>query len=133
MGLGQGLSSVTGEPGDSPCRSYPSGYNASVLEVIQTELFRRWLERLRDRRARLRIAARIVAVQEGHFGDWKAIDRTVSELRVHAGPGYRIYFTRRGDTLVILLAGGDKQSQRRDIESARRLAAELSDPKEPGR
>jgi len=94
-----------------------------MVEVIQTELFRRWLERLRDRRARLRIAARIVAVQEGHFGDWKAIDRTVSELRVHAGPGYRIYFTRRGD----------KQSQRRDIDSARRLAAELSDPKEPGR
>ena len=104
-----------------------------MIEVIQTELFRRWLECLRDRRARLRIAARIVAVQEGHFGDWKTIDRTVSELRVHAGPGYRIYFTRRGDTLVILLAGGDKQSQRRDIESARRLAAELSDPKEPGR
>lgn len=133
MGPGHGVSSVTGESGDFPCRSYPSGYNASVIEVIQTELFRRWLERLRDRRARLRIAARIVAVQEGHFGDCKAIDRTVSELRVHAGPGYRIYFTRRGDTLVILLAGGDKQSQRRDIESARRLAAELSDPKEPGR
>ena len=61
-----------------------------MIEVIQTELFRRWLERLRDRRARVRIAARIVAVQEGHFGDWKAINRTVSELRVHAGPGYRI-------------------------------------------
>ncbi|MFM7133193.1 MAG: type II toxin-antitoxin system RelE/ParE family toxin, partial [Planctomycetota bacterium] len=65
---------------------------------------------MRDRHARVRIAALIVAVQEGHFGDWKTIDRTVSELRVHAGPGYRIYFTRRGDTLVILLAGGDKQS-----------------------
>lgn len=133
MGLGHGLSSVTGEPSDFPCRSYPSGYNTKVIEVVQTELFRRWLERLRDRRARLRIAARIVAVQEGHFGDWKAIDRTVSELRVHTGPGYRIYFTRRGETLVILLAGGDKRSQRRDIESARRLAAEVSDPKEPGR
>jgi putative addiction module killer protein len=75
--------------------------------------------------------ARIIAVEEGHFGDWKAIDRTVSELRVHAGPGYRVYFTRRGNTLVILLAGGDKQSQRRDIEMARELAAELRDVEEP--
>ena len=66
-------------------------------------------------------------MQEGHFGDWKAIDRTVSELRVHAGPGYRVYFTRRGDTLVILLAGGDKGSQRRDIAAARRLASEIGD------
>lgn len=113
--------------------SYPLRYTRAVIEIVQTDLFRRWLDRLRDRRAQARIAARIIAMQEGHFGDWKAIDRTVSELRVHAGPGYRIYFTRRGDTLVILLAGGDKQSQRRDIESARRLAAELSDPKEPGR
>ncbi len=113
--------------------SYPLRYTRAVIEIVQTDLFRRWLDRLRDRRAQARIAARIIAMQEGHFGDWKAIDRTVSELRVYAGPGYRIYFTRRGDTLVILLAGGDKQSQRRDIESARRLAAELSDPKEPGR
>lgn len=57
-----------------------------MIEVFQTELFRRWLDRLRDRRAQARIAARIVAIQEGHFGDWKAIDRTVSELRVHTGP-----------------------------------------------
>lgn len=102
-----------------------------MIEVVQTELFRRWLERLRDRRAQVRIAARIIAIQEGHFGDWKAIDRTVSELRVHAGPGYRVYFTRRGNTLVLLLAGGDKQSQRRDIETARRLVSDISNPKEP--
>lgn len=98
-----------------------------MIEVFQTELFRRWLDRLRDRRAQARIAARIVAIQEGHFGDWKAIDRTVSELRVHTGPGYRVYFTRRGDTIVILLAGGDKASQRRDIAAARRLASEIGD------
>jgi putative addiction module killer protein len=102
-----------------------------VIEVLQTEHFRRWVDRLRDRSVRARILARIVAVEEGHFGDWKAIDRTVSELRVHAGPGYRVYFTRRGNTLVILLAGGDKQSQRRDIEMARRLAAELRDLEDP--
>ena len=109
---------------------YPYGYNSPVIEVLQTEHFRRWIERLRDRRARARILARIVAVEEGHFGDWKAIDRTVSELRVNAGPGYRVYFTRRGDMLVILLAGGDKRSQRRDIDTARRLAAELNDSEE---
>jgi putative addiction module killer protein len=69
--------------------------------------------------------------EEGHFGDWKAIDRTVSELRVHAGPGYRVYFTRRGNTLVILLAGGDKRSQRRDIEMAKKLVSKLRDLEEP--
>ena len=91
---------------------YPHGYTLRVIEVLQTEHFRKWIDRLRDRGARARILARIIAVEEGHFGDWKAIDRTVSELRVHAGPGYRVYFTRRGNTLVILLAGGDKGSQR---------------------
>jgi len=109
---------------------YPYGYTSPVIEVLQTEHFRRWIERLRDRGARARILARIIAIEEGHFGDWKAIDRTVSELRVHTGPGYRVYFTRRGDTLVILLAGGDKRSQRRDIDTARRLAAALNDSEE---
>ena len=102
-----------------------------MIEVLQTEHFRKWIDRLRDRGARARILARIIAVEEGHFGDWKAIDRTVSELRVHAGPGYRVYFTRRGNALVILLAGGDKGSQRRDIDVAKKLAAELREVEEP--
>ena len=102
-----------------------------AIEALQTEHFLNWIGRLRDRRVRARILARIVAVEEGHFGDWKSIDRTVSELRVHAGPGYRVYFTRRGNTLVILLAGGDKHSQRRDIEMAKKLAAELRDLRKP--
>lgn len=109
---------------------YPHGYTLPVIEVLQTEHFRRWIGRMRDPGARARILARIIAVEEGHFGDWRAIDRTVSELRVHAGPGYRVYFTRQGDTLVILLAGGDKRSQRRDVDTARRLAAELNDATE---
>ena len=113
-------------------RVYPHGYTVVVIEVIQTEHFRRWIGRLRDRGARARILARIIAVEEGHFGDWKAIDRAVFELRVQAGPGYRVYFTRRGSALVILLAGGDKRSQRRDIEMARKLAAEIRDFGEPG-
>ena len=106
---------------------YPHGYTLPVIEVLQTEHFRKWIDRLRDRGARARILARIIAVEEGHFGDWQAIDPTVSELRVHAGPGYRVYFTRRGNTLVILLAGRDKGSQRRDIDVAKKLAAELRD------
>ena len=106
---------------------YPHGYTLRVIEVLQTEHFRKWIDRLRDRGARARILARIIAVEEGHFGDWKAIDRTVSELRVHAGPGYRVYFTRRGNALVILLAGVDKGSQGRDIDVAKKLAAELRD------
>ena len=106
---------------------YPHGYTLPVIEVLQTEHIRKWIDRLRDRGARARILARIIAVEEGHFGDWQAIDPTVSELRVHAGPGYRVYFTRRGNTLVILLAGGDKGSQRRDIDVAKKLAAELRD------
>ena len=98
-----------------------------MIEVLQTEHFRNWIGRLRDRRVRARILARIVAVEEGHFGDWKSIDRTVSELRVHAGPGYRVYFTRRGNTLVILLAGGDKSTQDKDICKAKDLANDFQE------
>ena len=104
---------------------YPHGYTLPVIEVLQTEHFRKWIDRLRDRGARARILARIIAVEEGHFGDWKAIDRTVSELRVHAGPGYRVYFTERAGELIILLAGGDKSTQRRDVQRAIELARNL--------
>ena len=107
---------------ERPCILYPVGYTLGVLEVLQTTSFRSWLDKLRDRRAQARIAARILALESGHFGDWKAIDGTVSELRVQYGPGYRVYFMRRGQTVVILLAGGDKATQKRDIERARRLA-----------
>ncbi|QTN19703.1 type II toxin-antitoxin system RelE/ParE family toxin [Brevundimonas sp. AJA228-03] len=85
-----------------------------------------WLSGLRDRIARKKVLARIASIEEdGHLGDWKSVGDTVAELRIHSGPGYRIYFTRRGDTLIIILLGGDKSDQARDIIMAKALAARL--------
>ena len=98
-----------------------------MFEVRQTPVFRRWLERLADRRAVERIAQRIVRLQAGLMGDARPVGEGVSELRVDYGPGYRVYFVRRGGHLVILLCGGDKASQARDITRARGLARELED------
>ena len=96
-----------------------------MIEVIQTEAFRRWINRLRDRIAANHIDARIrnVAVG-GHFGDIAAVGGGLWEMRIHYGPGYRLYFIRRGAAVVVVLCGGDKDSQRRDIARARQLAAE---------
>lgn len=93
-----------------------------------TEEFSDWLDNLADQRARARIAARLRQVESGNLGDWKPVRREVSELRVHFGPGYRLYFTRRGAVIVVLLCAGDKSSQRRDIDIALRIAAEIEDP-----
>ena len=95
------------------------------------DLFARWLDGLKDRQAQARVAARLIRLNNGTFGDCKLVGEGVWELRVDWGPGYRVYFTRRGNTLVILLAGGDKHSQRRDIEMAKKLAAELRDLRKP--
>ena len=94
------------------------------MEIRQTELFARWLVGLRDRRARMRITARIRRLSLGNFGDVKPVGGGISEMRVDYGPGYRVYFVQRGETLVILLAGGDKRTQGRDIARARELARE---------
>ena len=96
-----------------------------MIEIRQTDDFERWFERLRDRDARFRIAARIRRVSLGNLGDVEPVGQGVSELRIHYGPGYRVYLAQRGETLVILLAGGVKSSQRRDIERAQELAAGL--------
>lgn len=80
--------------------------------------FRNWLEGLRDRQARARIRVRLNRIRLGNFGDCKSVGRGVSELRIPHGPGYRVYFGRKGDTVVILLCGGDKKTQPRDIELA---------------
>jgi putative addiction module killer protein len=97
-----------------------------VIEVHQTSIYAEWFERLRDREARARIDARIRRLSIGNFGDVKPVGDGVSELRVHYGPGYRIYFVQRGTTLVVLLCGGDKGSQDRDVAVARRLAKTVS-------
>lgn len=96
-----------------------------MIEVRQTTIFREWLDGLADQRAASRIAQRIVRLQAGLFGDVKPVGGGISELRVDHGPGYRLYFTQRGAVLIILLCGGDKRSQRRDIARARVLATEL--------
>jgi putative addiction module killer protein len=98
-----------------------------MTEVRQTPIFRKWLDDLADRRAAQRIAQRIVRLQSGLIGDAKPVGGGVSELRVDYGPGYRVYFVRRGVVLIILLCGGDKRSQSRDIARARTLAVELED------
>lgn len=96
-----------------------------MIEVRETEIFSDWIGSLRDRRARARIVLRLARLRRGLFGDAKAVGDGVSELRIDEGPGYRAYFTRRGDMIVILLCGGDKGSQPRDIERAKALAKEV--------
>jgi putative addiction module killer protein len=95
-----------------------------MLEVRETRLFRDWLDSLRDRRAAERIAQRVVRLQSGLFGDAKFFDG-IGELRVDHGPGYRVYFVQRGKMLVILLCGGDKRTQKRDIQRAKDMAKEI--------
>jgi putative addiction module killer protein len=98
-----------------------------LVEVRQTEGFGRWLRRLADRQAKAKILVTVQRMEQGHFGDTKSVGPGVMETRIHVGPGYRLYYTRRGATLVILLAGGDKSTQARDIARAVGLAAQLKD------
>ncbi|MEQ8314632.1 MAG: type II toxin-antitoxin system RelE/ParE family toxin [Gammaproteobacteria bacterium] len=96
-----------------------------MIEVYTTEEFDSWLAKLRDRKARARIQARIDRVELGNFGDVASVGDGVSELRIFYGPGYRIYFTKQSSVVVVLLVGGDKSSQSSDIEKAKKLAANL--------
>ena len=96
-----------------------------MLEVRQTDVYAQWFRRLRDKQARARINARIRRLSLGNPGDVRGVGEGVSELRIDYGPGYRIYFVQRGQSLAILLAGGDKSTQDQDIEKARNLAKEL--------
>jgi len=97
-----------------------------MLRVVQTDVFVQWLQNLRDLQARARIAARLERVRlVGRFGDVKSVGDGVSEMRINYGPGYRLYFMRKDAEVVILLCGGDKGSQTRDIRAATRIAKEL--------
>ena len=96
-----------------------------MIEIRQTELYSRWYKSLRDRQARARIDVRIRRLSLGNPGDVKPVGEGLSEPRIDYGPGYRIYFVQRGQKLVILLAGGDKHTQDRDIKMALELAREL--------
>ena len=96
-----------------------------MKQIIETDVYSDWFARLRDARARATINARLRRVELGNFGDCEPVGEGVSELRIHYGPGYRVYFVQRGLEIVILLAGGDKSSQPRDIRTALDLAREL--------
>lgn len=96
-----------------------------MIEMRKTEVFGRWLDGLRDIRARARIQVRLERLASGHVGDARPVGEGVSELRIDYGPGYRVYFTRRGSAVVILLAGGDKRTQTANIKTAVRLARNL--------
>lgn len=96
-----------------------------MFTVRQTREFRDWLDALKDHRAQVRIAARLRLAEAGSLGDWKTVGGEVSEMRVDVGAGYRLYFTRRESILIIMLAGGDKSTQARDIKRAQRILKEL--------
>jgi len=98
-----------------------------MAELRQTERFARWLDGLRDLRGRARIQARIERLAAGHPGDVAPVGEGVSEMRIDVGPGYRVYFTRRGRTVIVLLAGGNKQTQGADIRAALLLARCLTE------
>jgi putative addiction module killer protein len=95
--------------------------------IRQTEAFSEWLRNLSDVRARARIGARIDRLALGNPGDVAPVGEGVSEMRIHYGPGYRVYFVQRGDALVVLLCGGDKSTQSGDVRMAKQLASELED------
>jgi putative addiction module killer protein len=96
-----------------------------MFVLQQTQEFQDWLDALKDLRAQVRIAARLRQAESGNLGDWKSGGNEVSEMRIAFGPGYRLYFTRRGNILIIMLAGGDKSTQSRDIKRAQRILKEL--------
>ena len=117
---------VSALSGHSPlARRYPVAYNRVMVEIRQTEVYARWFRRLRDRQARVRIDSRIRRLSLGNPGDVRPVGEGVSEIRIDYGPGYRVYFAQRGEALVVLLAGGDKDSQERDIRRALELARGL--------
>ena len=101
---------------------YLYGYKRIMNKIIRTEIFSVWLSKLRDKRGKARIFDRIRSAERGNFGDCEPVGEGISEMRIHCGPGYRVYFTRDGDGVYVLLCGGIKRGQQRDITRARKLA-----------
>lgn len=98
-----------------------------MIEIKQTETYRKWEHKLKDHKARAIIAARLFRLANGLLGDVSPIGQGISELRIHYGPGYRIYFQQRNNEIIILLCGGEKSTQKKDIAAAKKLALELGD------
>jgi len=99
-----------------------------MIEIKQTATYRKWQSKLKDQRAKALIAARVFRLANGLPGDVKSVGQGVSELRIHIGPGYRVYFYQRGNEMILLLCGGDKDSQEKDIKAAAQLAAQWRQP-----
>ena len=95
-----------------------------MIEIGQTDEFKSWLKNLRDSRAKAKIASRIRRLEDGNPGDVRPAGEGISELRIHHGPGYRVYFVQRGAVLIVLLCGGEKSSQVADIKAAKALASQ---------
>lgn len=106
-----------------------SGIVHSMKEIIKTQTFERWIKSLRDPQAKAKVAIRIRRLSLGNPGDVKPVGEGVSELRIDYGPGYRVYFIQDGPVVVVLLCGGDKRTQQRDIEQAKALASQWRDQK----
>lgn len=104
---------------------YPIGYIYAMYSIYTTETFDSWFSKLKDQQAKRRIQVRIDRVEDGNFGDTKPVGEGVSELRFFFGSGYRVYYCQQGQQIIILLAGGDKSSQSKDIKLALALAKEL--------
>lgn len=98
-----------------------------MIDIRQTDEFTEWLSKLRDRSAKVRITNRLLRVSGGNLGDYKSLGKDLFELRFTYGPGYRLYFTRQGDALVLLLVGGDKSTQTKDIKKAREIMKGLEE------
>lgn len=96
-----------------------------MIEILQTEMFSAWLQALRDSRAKAKIASRVQRLAFGNPGDVRPVGSGVSEMRIHYGPGYRVYYTQRGSVLIVLLCGGDKATQDKDINTAKQLAKDM--------
>ncbi len=97
-----------------------------MYEIKSTIAFSKWLSKLKDMKARIAVARRIERMQHGNFGDVKSVGTSLSELRITTGPGYRIYFTKKEEQIIILLVGGDKSTQTKDIEKAKKLLEEYN-------
>ncbi len=96
-----------------------------MMGIRKTDIFVKWLDKLKDRRARARVLARIDRLEMGYFGDVRPVGEGVSELRIFYGPGYRVYFIQHNSVLILLLLGGDKQSQQMDIAKAKKIAKKI--------
>jgi putative addiction module killer protein len=99
----------------------------AMFTVRRTDIFKDWLDGLKDRRAAARIRARVLRLEDGNLGDVKSVGGGVSELRIDYGPGYRVYFTQPERTIILLISGGEKKRQSRDIATAKRIAKELKE------